>query len=147
MSIWSDIHKRSNGEISTKEDYSLIYYPATGMGMEIVGSGEYDGNKYEIFTNGTFPMIKIYMDFNISAFSGCQEVKLNRDDSKGKYYTLDREIIGKNTVFTYYCDTVTDYTYGDDSGDKYTLDDLKVLAEKFIDLINACESDMINHQD
>jgi len=135
MSIWADIHQKSLGGNISKEDFSLIY---TGENKSIeLQSDEYKGNKYSIYTSGSYPYIKIIMNQQISVFSGYQLVKLRSDD--GTYYDLDRVANGNEVGYAYFFNKDDDYVEGQHDGKKYSIEMIKTMTEKFIDLILESE--------
>lgn len=142
MSIWSDIHRKSNGDSISKEDFSQIYNPDI-EGDEVLDTDEYKGNQYMIYTTGSYPYIVIMMKQEISVFSGYQLVKLKRSD--GKYYDMERVAADGKVGFTYFCNNKDDYVEDDHDGKKYGLSELKSMAEEFIDLILDCESDFMKN--
>lgn len=157
MSVWTDIHKRSNGLSIRMEDTNLIY---SGE-CEIVklDEGEYRDKTYKIYTNGQYPSVKIFTENRISYFSGMQIVRLKSET--GETYNLERARSSKDnlTVFTYYFNTKKDYICDfndvdrdiqlEDShpGHKYTLAELRKYAEMFIDLIIKCDDDLSKYLD
>ena len=86
-----------------------------------------------------FPYIEIISKLYISIFSGSKQVIL-KDDKKT--YELQRECMDNSTRFFYECNKEGDYIPDVQDGHLYSLDELKSLAEKLIDLILKAENDL-----
>ena len=140
MSIWSDMEDRSAGISLSKEDYNLLY---GGGVLKQIHKDTYKNMKYEI-TAKDFPYIEIISKLYISIFSGSKQVIL-KDDKKT--YELQRECMGNSTHFFYECNKEGDYIPDVQDGHLYSLDELKSLAEKLIDLILKAESNLFNEAD
>ena len=140
MSIWSDIEDRSAGISLSKEDYNLLY---GGGVLKQIHKDTYKDMIYEI-TAKDFPYIEIISKLYISIFSGSKQVIL-KDDKKT--YELQRECMGNNTHFFYECNKEGDYIPDVQDGHLYSLDELKSLAEKLIDLILKAENNLFNEAD
>ena len=140
MSIWSDMQDRSSGLSLSKEDYNLLY---GGGDLKQLHSCIYRNMYYEI-TAKDFPYIEIISKLGISIFSGSTQVIL-KDDRKT--YELHRETINNNTHFYYSCNKKGDHIPGVQDGHLYSLDELKSLAEKIIDLILKAENNLFNETD
>ena len=143
MSIWSDIHKRSNGKIVSKEDEFEMYSDEFSQ----MGSGEYNYFRYEIWAGNGYPLIKITPDINLTMFSEVYSVQCVMPD--GKSYDLDKKKIDGFNVFYYHCNKSTDYVQGlsGHDGKRYTLNELKDLAKEFIKHLINCEMNLIYKQD
>lgn len=135
MSVWGDIRKQSNGTDIKGEDFSQVY---TGEKIEDTElySDQYKEYGYTIYTNGQFPYIKIMTNNTISVFSGYNLVKVY---DNGKAYEFDRVVEGGDVGYLYFCNEKDDYVEGEHDGQKYSLDILKTMAVKFIDLIDDSE--------
>lgn len=140
MSIWSDMEDRSAGISLSKEDYNLLY---GGGVLKQIHKDTYKDMIYEI-TAKDFPYIEIISKLYISIFSGSKQVIL-KDDKKT--YELQRECMGNSTYFFYECNKEGDYIPDVQDGHLYSLDELKSLAEKLIDLILKAESNLFNEAD
>lgn len=140
MSIWSDMEDRSAGISLSKEDYNLLY---GGGVLKQIHKDTYKDMIYEI-TAKDFPYIEIISKLYISIFSGSKQVIL-KDDKKT--YELQRECMGNSTHFFYECNKEGDYIPDVQDGHLYSLDELKSLAEKLINLILKAESNLFNEAD
>ena len=140
MSIWSDMEDRSAGISLSKEDYNLLY---GGGDSRQLHKDTYKNMRYEI-TAKDFPYIEIISKLYISIFSGSKQVIL-KDDKKT--YELQRECMGNSTRVFYECNKEGDYIPDVQDGHLYSLDELKSLAEKLIDLILKAESNLFNEAD
>ena len=144
MSVWSDIQDRSAGNIISKEDMASVY-PGKEAGHQTLDSGEYKKLNYTIKTNGEYPFITISTEQEISAFSGYQIIKLKDED--GKFYNLERIAKNNEVEFIYFCNQEKDYVAGVQDGIKYSVDMLRQMAEKFIDLILDGERELSSRMD
>lgn len=135
MSIWSDMEDRSAGITLSKEDYNLLY---GGGVFKQIHKDTYKDMIYKI-TAKDFPYIEIISKLYISIFSGSKQVIL-KDDKKT--YELQRECMDNSTRFFYECNKEGDYIPDVQDGHLYSLDELKGLAEKLIDLILKAENDL-----
>lgn len=135
MSIWSDMEDRSAGISLSKEDYNLLY---GGGVFKQIHKDTYKDMIYKI-TAKDFPYIEIISKLYISIFSGSKQVIL-KDDKKT--YELQRECMDNSTRFFYECNKEGDYIPDVQDGHLYSLDELKSLAEKLIDLILKAENDL-----
>lgn len=140
MSIWSDMEDRSSGLSLSKEDYNLLY---GGGDLKQLYKGTYKNMTYEI-TAKDFPYIEIISKLGISIFSGSTQVIL-KDDRKT--YELHRETINNNAHFYYSCNKQDDHIPGVQDGHLYSLDELKSLAKKIIDLILKAEDNLFDEAD
>ena len=140
MSIWSDMEDRSAGISLSKEDYNLLY---GGGDLRQLHKDTYKNMRYEI-TAKDFPYIEIISKLYISIFSGSKQVIL-KDDKKT--YELQRECMDNSTRFFYECNKEGDYIPDVQDGHLYSLDELKGLAEKLIDLILKAENNLFNEAD
>ena len=140
MSIWSDMQDRSAGISLSKEDYNLLY---GGGDLRQLHSGIYRNMNYEI-TAKDFPYIEIISKLDISIFSGSTQVILTDDK---KIYALKRETMSNSIHFYYNCNKKGDYIPGVQDGYLYSLDELKSLAEKIIDLILKAEDNLFDKAD
>ena len=140
MSIWSDMEDRSAGISLSKEDYNLLY---GGGVLKQLHKDTYKNMRYKI-TAKDFPYIEIISKLYISIFSGSKQVIL-KDDKKT--YELQRECMDNSTRFFYECNKEGDYIPDVQDGHLYSLDELKSLAEKLIDLILKAESNLFNEAD
>ena len=140
MSIWSDMEDRSAGISLSKEDYNLLY---GGGVLKQIHKDTYKDMIYEI-TAKDFPYIEIISKIGISIFSGSGQVIL-KDDKKT--YELQRECMDNSTRFFYECNKEGDYIPDVQDGHLYSLDELKSLAEKLIDLILKAENNLFNEAD
>lgn len=140
MSIWSDMEDRSAGISLSKEDYNLLY---GGGVLKQIHKDTYKDMIYKI-TAKDFPYIEIISKLYISIFSGSKQVIL-KDDKKT--YELQRECMDNSTRFFYECNKEGDYIPDVQDGHLYSLDELKGLAEKLIDLILKAESNLFNEAD
>ena len=140
MSIWSDMEDRSAGISLSKEDYNLLY---GGGDLRLLHKDTYKDMIYKI-TAKDFPYIEIISKLYISIFSGSKQVIL-KDDKKT--YELQRECMDNSTRFFYECNKESDYIPDVQDGHLYSLDELKSLAEKLIDLILKAESNLFNEAD
>ena len=140
MSIWSDMEDRSAGISLSKEDYNLLY---GGGVLKQIHKDTYKDMRYKI-TAKDFPYIEIISKLYISIFSGSKQVIL-KDDKKT--YELQRECMDNSTRFFYECNKEGDYIPDVQDGHLYSLDELKSLAEKLIDLILKAESNLFNEAD
>ena len=140
MSIWSDMEDRSAGISLSKEDYNLLY--GSGV-LKQIHKDTYKDMIYKV-TAKDFPYIEIISKLYISIFSGSKQVIL-KDDKKT--YELQRECMDNSTRFFYECNKEGDYIPDVQDGHLYSLDELKSLAEKLIDLILKAESNLFNEAD
>ena len=140
MSIWSDMADRSAGISLSKEDYNLLY---GGGVLKQIHKDTYKDMIYKISAR-KFPYIEIISKLYISIFSGSKQVIL-KDDKKT--YELQRECMDNSTRFFYECNKEGDYIPDVQDGHLYSLDELKNLAEKLIDLILKAESNLFNEAD
>ena len=140
MSIWSDMEDRSAGISLSKEDYNLLY---GGGVLKQIHKDTYKDMIYKISAR-KFPYIEIISKLYISIFSGSKQVIL-KDDKKT--YELQRECMDNSTRFFYECNKEGDYIPDVQDGHLYSLDELKNLAEKLIDLILKAESNLFNEAD
>ena len=142
MSIWSDMQDRSAGTSLSKEDYNLLY---GGGDLRLLHKDTYKDMIYEI-TAKDFPCIEIISKLDISIFSGSGQVILC--DGKNTYELKRMPITISNSVhFFYECNKKGDYIPDVQDGHLYSLDELKSLAEKLIDLILKAESNLFNEAD
>ena len=88
-----------------------------------------------------FPYIEIISDLDISIFSGSSQVILTDD---GKVYELQREVRSNCVHFYYNCNKKGDYIPGVQDGHQYCLNELKRLAEEFIDIILKAEDNLFD---
>ena len=137
MSIWSDMEDRSAGISLSKEDYNLLY---GGGDLRQIHSGIYRNMNYEI-TAKDFPYIEIISKLGISIFGGSSQVLLTDD---GKAYELQREVMNSSVHFYYNCNKKGDHIPGVQDGHLYSLDELKSLAEKLIDLLLKAEDNLFD---
>ena len=142
MSIWSDMEDRSAGISLSKEDYNLLYGSGVPK-LHKIHEDTYKNMRYEISAR-KFPYIEIISKLYISIFSGSKQVIL-KDDKKT--YELQRECMDNSTRFFYECNKEGDYIPDVQDGHLYSLDELKSLAEKLIDLILKAESNLFNEAD
>ena len=140
MSIWSDIEDRSAGISLSKEDYNLLY---GGGDSRQLHKDTYKNMTYVIAAKD-FPYIDIMSKLGISIFSGSSQVLLTDD---GKAYELQREVMSSSVHFYYNCNKKGDYIPDVQDGHQYSLDELKSLAEKLIDLLLKAENDLFNEAD
>ena len=140
MSIWSDMQDRSAGISLSKEDYNLLY---GGEVLNQIHEDTYKDMRYEIIAR-KFPCIEIISKLDISIFSGSRQVILC--DEK-KTYELEREYMFNSVHFFYECNKKGDYIPDVQDGHLYNLDELKSLAEKFIDFILKAENNLFNEAD
>ncbi len=143
MSIWTDIQSRSAGGDLRKEEFHKIY-PGELPKENLLDSGKYKDGKYMIFTSGKYPYIGIIFPLEMSIFSGSSKVILKDNN---KQYGLSRQSLDKYVHFCYECNKDGDYILGEQDGYKYGLDELKQMAEKFIDLILNAENRLIDYKD
>jgi hypothetical protein len=153
MSVWTDLHKRSNGITVSQEDFHLIYGERDDV--DILCEEKYKDGTYKVMTNGMYPFLEIIFNRGLSIFSGKDVVRLKSDS--GEYYDLGRLYGDGHTYFNYWFNKPEDHIeVGADPdmmvekphpGHKYTLDELKQIAEMFIDLIHQCESELTNHME
>ena len=142
MSIWSDMEDRSAGISLSKEDYNLLY---GGGVLKQIHKDTYKDMIYEI-TAKDFPYIEIISKIGISIFSGSGQDILK--DAKNTYELKRVPIFISNSVhFFYECNKEGDYIPDVQDGHLYSLDELKSLAEKLIDLILKAESNLFNEAD
>ena len=142
MSIWSDMEDRSAGISLSKEDYNLLY---GGGVLKQIHKDTYKDMIYEITTKD-FPYIEIISKIGISIFSGSGQVILK--DAKNTYELKRVPIFISNSIhFFYECNKEGDYIPDVQDGHLYSLDELKSLAEKLIDLILKAESNLFNEAD
>ena len=137
MSIWSDIEDRSAGISLSKEDYNLLY---GGGELRQLHKDEYKNMTYEIAAKD-FPYIDIMSKLGISIFSGSSQVLLTDD---GKAYELQRKVMNSSVHFYYNCNKKGDHIPGVQDGHLYSLDELKSLAEKLIDLLLKAEDNLFD---
>lgn len=137
MSIWSDIEDRSAGISLSKEDYNLLY---GGVELRQLHKDTYKNMTYEISAR-KFPYIDIMSKLGISIFSGSSQILLTDDD---KFYELQREVMNSSVHFYYNCNKKGDHIPGVQDGHLYSLDELKSLAEKLIDLLLKAEDNLFN---
>ena len=140
MSIWSDMEDRSAGISLSKEDYNLLY---GGEVLNQIHKDTYKDMRYEIIAR-KFPCIEITSKLDISIFSGSRQVILC--DEK-KTYELEREYMFNSVHFFYECNKKGDHIPDVQDGHLYSIDELKNLAEKLIDLILKAESNLFNETD
>ena len=142
MSIWSDMEDRSAGISLSKEDYNLLY---GGGDSRQLHKDTYKNMRYEI-TAKDFPYIEIISKIGISIFSGSGQVILK--DAKNTYELKRVPIFISNSIhFFYECNKEGDYIPDVQDGHLYSLDELKSLAKKLIDLILKAESNLFNEAD
>ena len=142
MSIWSDMEDRSAGISLSKEDYNLLY---GGGVLKQIHKDTYKDMRYEI-TAKDFPYIEIISKIGISIFSGSGQVILK--DAKNTYELKRVPIFISNSIhFFYECNKEGDYIPDVQDGHLYSLDELKSLAEKLIDLILKAENNLFNEAD
>ena len=142
MSIWSDMEDRSAGISLSKEDYNLLY---GGGVLKQIHKDTYKDMIYEI-TAKDFPYIEIISKIGISIFSGSGQVILK--DAKNTYELKRVPIFISNSIhFFYECNKEGDYIPDVQDGHLYSLDELKSLAEKLIDLILKAERNLFNEAD
>lgn len=106
MSIWTDIHRRSNGNQARKEDYLDIYHHESMI--KTLYTDAYAGcATYEIITNGAYPaiMITFYGDYILNSIDR-QVVKLKAPRPK--------EVIMSNSK-------LDDVLYEDNTFEQYDL--------------------------
>ena len=137
MSIWSDMEDRSAGISLSKEDYNLLY---GGGELRQLHKDEYKNMTYEIAAKD-FPYIDIMSKLGISIFSGSSRVLLTDD---GKAYELQRKVMNSSVHFYYNCNKKADHIPGVQDGHLYSLDELKSLAEKLIDLLLKAEDNLFD---
>lgn len=137
MSIWSDIENRSLGDAIRKEDYNLLYERGV---LEQIHKDTYKNMTYVIAAKD-FPYIEIISDLDISIFSGSSQVILTDD---GKVYELQREVRSNCVHFYYNCNKKGDHIPGVQDGHQYCLNELKRLAEEFIDIILKAEDNLFD---
>lgn len=137
MSIWSDMQDRSLGDAIRKEDYNLLYERGV---LEQIHKDTYKNMTYVIAAKD-FPYIEIISDLDISIFSGSSQVILTDD---GKVYELQREVRNNSVHFYYNCNKKGDHIPGVQDGHQYCLNELKRLAEKFIDIILKAEDNLFD---
>ena len=137
MSIWSDMEDRSAGISLSKEDYNLLY---GGGVLKQLHKDTYKDMTYEI-TAKDFPYIDIISKLDISIFSGSSQVILTDD---GKVYELQREVRSNCVHFYYNCNKKGDHIPGVQDGHQYCLNELKRLAEEFIDIILKAEDNLFD---
>ena len=140
MSIWSDMQDRSAGISLSKEDYNLL---SGGGDLKQLHKDTYKNMTYEIAAKD-FPYIEIISKLTISIFSGSVQVILK--DEK-KTYELQRQPMSSSIHFYYNCNKKGDYIPDVQDGHQYSLDELKSLAEKLIDLLLKAENDLFNEAD
>ena len=139
MSIWSDMEDRSAGISLSKEDYTLLY---GGGDIRQLHKDTYKDMIYEI-TAKDFPYIEIISKIGISIFSGSGQVILK--DAKNTYELKRVPIFISNSIhFFYECNKEGDYIPDVQDGHLYSLDELKSLAEKLINLILKAERNLFN---
>ena len=142
MSIWSDMEDRSAGISLSKEDYNLLY---GGGVLKQIHKDTYKDMIYEI-TAKDFPYIEIISKIGISIFSGSGQVILK--DAKNTYELKRVPTFISNSIhFFYECNKEGDYIPDVQDGHLYSLDELKSLAEKLIDLILKAENNLFNEAD
>ena len=133
---------RSAGISLSKEDYNLLY---GGGDLKLLHKDTYKDMIYKI-TAKDFPCIEIISKIDISIFSGSGHVILK--DAKNTYELKRVPIFRSNSVhFFYECNKESDYIPDVQDGHLYSLDELKSLAEKLIDLILKAESNLFNEAD
>ena len=137
MSIWGKVLDRGAGEALSKEDYNLLY---GGGDSRQLHKDEYKNMTYEIAAKD-FPYIDIMSKLGISIFSGSSRVILTDD---GKAYELQREVMSSSVHFYYNCNKKGDHIPGVQDGHLYSLDELKSLAEKLIDLLLKAEDNLFD---
>ena len=131
---------RSAGISLSKEDYNLLY---GGGDLKQLHKDTYKNMTYEIAAKD-FPYIEIISKLTISIFSGSVQVILK--DEK-KTYELQRLPMSSSIHFYYNCNKKGDYIPDVQDGHQYSLDELKSLAEKLIDLLLKAENDLFNEAD
>ena len=142
MSIWSDMEDRSAGISLSKEDYNLLY---GGGVLKQIHKDTYKDMTYKIGAKD-FPYIEIISKIGISIFSGSGQVILK--DAKNTYELKRVPIFISNSIhFFYECNKEGDYIPDVQDGHLYSLDELKSLAEKLIDLILKAENNLFNEAD
>ena len=137
MSIWSDMQDRSAGISLSKEDYNLLY---GGGNLRQLHKDTYKDMTYKIGAKD-FPYIEIISKLGISIFGGSSQVLLTDD---GKAYELQREVMNSSVHFYYNCNKKGDHIPGVQDGHLYSLDELKSLAEKLIDLLLKAEDNLFD---
>lgn len=154
MTIWSDIHKKSNGFTNKEEDIGEVYSSGVDGTVKLY-EGKYRDADYQIITNGSYPFVKLIFNKSVSVLdflTGKSIVRLKSPD--GKYYDLGKstESQNKKIKFTYWFNKDDDYVEDVDSemqltkphpGHKYTVHELKDYCEMFIDLIIDMETELI----
>ena len=137
MSIWGKVLDRGAGEALSKEDYNLLY---GGGDSRQLYKDEYKNMTYVIAAKD-FPYIDIISKLGISIFSGSSRVLLTDDE---KAYELQREVMSSSVHFYYNCNKKGDHIPGVQDGHLYSLDELKSLAEKLIDLLLKAEDNLFD---
>lgn len=149
MSTWGDLRRRSSGEQITKEDFAQIYHDndSAKKPVETIEEKDYKGYHYMILSFGNYPILDIRVKSSISVFSGHNLVVLKFDD--GSRYELDRMFLnGNETKFLYEFNKYGDFIYGgDESGHKYSIQEVEKYAEMFIDKIIESEEEKFKHTD
>lgn len=131
---------RSAGISLSKEDYNLLY---GGGEFRQLYKDTYKNMRYEISAR-IFPCIEIISKLDISIFSGSKHIILC--DEK-KTYELERDYMINSVHFFYECNKKGDHIPDVQDGHLYSLDELKGLAEKLIDLILKAENNLFNEAD
>ena len=142
MSIWSDMEDRSAGISLSIEDYNVL---DGGGVLKQIQKDTYKDMRCEI-TAKDFPYIELISRIGISIFSGSGQVILK--DAKNTYELKRVPIFISNSIhFFYECNKEGDYIPDVQDGHLYSLDELKSLAEKLIDLILKAEDNLFNEAD
>ena len=136
------MRKRSLGGDIKQEDFAVVY-PGEEVAtdnLEPLASDTYEECDYSVYTTGSYPWIHIVVTRPLSVFAGTRKVMVVTED--GEKYLLDREYSGSEAYYNLTLSRESDFVLGDHDGKKYTLEELKTLAEKIIDQIINSENDI-----
>lgn len=144
MSVWNEIRKKSLGARRRIEDIASLYPEGHRAGL--ISEENINGNKYEIKTNGSNPYIVIQLKNHktpISMFSSYNKVTLDID---GEDYEVEVDrVADQGYYFSYQFNKETDYVYGEHDGKTWTLDEIKELAEKIINVLLTQEDKLFDY--
>ena len=145
MSVWMDIHKRSNGDMERKEESIYSY----GAGYFVISKNKYKNIEYHIVAEDGCPYIKIITPLGISAITGMDKIEMKAKD--GKLLKFDHIATKEHNIITYKFDKEDDYVEdlhaghrNSHPGKKYTYSEIDGYAKEFIDQLQEMENRFLN---
>ena len=138
MSIWAEIHKRSNGKRITKEEFNEVY--SGDFSNKTILEGNYRDCQYFIDTNGYYPLVRISVERPMSVFAGAGIVNLETEP--GKFFNLERVSNGTLSNYVYSFNKDVDYVVNEHDGIQYSVAMLEDIIKLFIDRILKSEDDL-----